>query len=76
MTITNMAPDATTVPPPTPTDKLLGWVILAVTLLGTLAVLGIIWLAVREAPVPDVLPQVILTCITGLVALLAGRGKA
>ena len=63
----------TTVPPPTPTDKLLGWVILAVTLLGVLATLGTVYLAVQETETPTVLELVIGQAITGLVALLAGR---
>lgn len=63
----------TTVPPPTPTDKLLGWVILAVTLLGVLATIGTVYLAVRETDTPTVLELVIGQAITGLVALLAGR---
>lgn len=62
-----------TVPPPTPTDKLLGWVILAVLLLGVLAILGCTLLALREQSTPTVLELVIGQAITGLVALLAGR---
>ena len=67
--------DTTTVPPPTPTDKLLGWVILAVCLLGVLATLGCILLAMRDQSTPTVLELVIGQAITGLVALLAGRGR-
>lgn len=65
-----------TVPPPSPTDKLLGWVILAVATIGVLALAGAIVLASQGQSVPDVLPQVILQAVTGLVALLAGRGRA
>jgi hypothetical protein len=65
--------DATTVPPPTPTDKLLGWVILAVTLLGVLATFGTVYLATQDLDTPTVLELVIGQAITGLVALLAGR---
>lgn len=68
-------PDASTVPPPTPTDKLLGWVILAVTLLGVLATFGTVWLAAQDRTTPTVLELVIGQAITGLVALLAGRGR-
>jgi hypothetical protein len=65
--------DTTTVPPPTPTDKLLGWVILAVTLLGVLATFGTVYLATQDLTTPTVLELVIGQAITGLVALLAGR---
>ena len=67
--------DTTTVPPPTPTDKLLGWVILAVASIGAGALAGIVFLAAQAQAVPDVLPQLALQAVTGLVALLAGRGR-
>lgn len=67
--------DATTVPPPSPTDKLLGWVILAVAAIGLGALAGIVFLAGIGQAVPDVLPQLGLQAVTGLVALLAGRGR-
>jgi hypothetical protein len=65
-----------TTPPPTPTDKLLGWVIVAVTLLGVLAMVVYAFLVVRGVGSPTVLELVIGQAITGLVALLAGRGRA
>lgn len=66
---------ASTVPPPTPTDKLLGWVIMAVTLMGVLAILGAIYLAIMGQSIPTVIELVIGQAVTGLVALLAGRGR-
>lgn len=67
---------AETVPPPSPTDKLLGWVILAVAGIGFGALVAITVLAVLARTIPDVLPQLALQSVTGLVALLAGRGRA
>lgn len=64
-----------TTPPPSPTDKLLGRVINAVAGIGLAALLGIIALAVVGSTIPDVLPQLALQAVTGLVALLAGRGR-
>lgn len=68
--------DPTTVPPPSPTDRLLGWVILAVAAIGLGALAGIVFLASLGNTIPDVLPQLGLQAVTGLVALLAGRGRA
>jgi hypothetical protein len=65
-----------TTPPPSPTDKLLGWVIVAVAGIGMAALVGIIYLAAMGSTIPDVLPQLALQAVTGLVALLAGRGRA
>lgn len=59
-----------------PGDKLLANVIGAVTLIGVLAVAGVIVLAVLEHSIPDVLANVTVASVTGLVALLAGRSRA
>lgn len=66
----------TTEPAPTPGDQLLNRVIIAVTLIGVLAVVGVIVLAVLERTIPDVLANVTVASVTGLVALLAGRSRA
>lgn len=60
-------------PPPTPSDILLGRVIVALGLLGLVALLGTIVLAYVDKPVPDVLNVVLGGTVTGLAGVLAGR---
>lgn len=62
-----------TVPPPTPTDNLIGRVITLVGLVAILALLGIVALAVLERSIPDVLQNLSVASLTGLTALLVGR---
>lgn len=62
-----------TSPPPTPSDILLGRVILVLGLLGAIALLGTIVLAARAVSVPDALNVAIGATVTGLAAVLAGR---
>lgn len=62
-----------TVPPPTPTDNLIGRVINLVGIVAVLALVGIVALAVLERSIPDVLQNVAVASLTGLTALLVGR---
>jgi hypothetical protein len=62
-----------TVPPPTPGDTLVGRVILLVGLVALGALGGIIFLAAVDRTIPDVLENIGVASVTGLVALLAGR---
>jgi H+/Cl- antiporter ClcA len=62
-----------TTPPPTPGDALVGRVILFVGTLALAALLAIAVLAYAERPIPDVLENIGVAAVTGLVALLAGR---
>lgn len=57
-------------------DSMLDKVIGAVATIGVLCVLGIITLAILERSIPDVLENVTVASVTGLVALLAGRSRA
>ena len=68
-----MADTQPTVPPPTPGDTLVGRVILFVGALALLALALIGLLAYAERSIPDVLENVSVASVTGLVALLAGR---
>lgn len=61
------------VPPPSPSDVLLGRVILVLGLLGVVALVGTVLLAWRGQSVPDVLNVVLGGVVTGLAGLLAGR---
>jgi hypothetical protein len=65
-----------TVPAATPGDQLLSNVIMCVALIGVLCVLIIGALAILERGIPDVLENVTVASVTGLVALLAGRTRA
>lgn len=56
-------------------DKMLEKVIGAVALIGVLCVVGIIVLAILQRGIPDVLENVTVASVTGLVALLAGRSR-
>lgn len=60
-------------PPPTASDVLLGRVIVALGLLGAIALLGTILLAWDGKSVPDVLNVVLGGTVTGLAGVLAGR---
>lgn len=60
-------------PPPTPSDVLLGRVIVVLGLLGAIALAGTILLAWRSVSVPDALNVAIGATVTGLAAVLAGR---
>ena len=62
-----------TVPPPTPGDALVGRVINLVGCLALVALVAIAALAFFEHPIPDVLENIGVASVTGLVALLAGR---
>lgn len=62
-----------TVPPPTPGDALVGRVIYLVGAVALLALAGIVTLAGLEKGIPDVLENIGVASVTGLVALLAGR---
>jgi hypothetical protein len=64
-----------TVPPPTPGDTLVGRVISFVGILALTALLAIALLAYFERPIPDVLENIGVAAVTGLVALLAGRTR-
>lgn len=61
------------VPPPSPSDILLGRVIVVLGLLGAIALLGTILLAWQDKSIPDVLNVVLGGTVTGLGAVLAGR---
>lgn len=65
-----------TSPPPSPTDALMGRVILAVSGVVILCVLGGIVLAVLERDTPDWLPITMASALSGLLALLAGKRAA
>lgn len=67
----HLGPD--TVPPPTPGDTLVGRVIWFVGILALAALLAIAVLAYAERTIPDVLENIGVASVTGLVALLAGR---
>lgn len=62
-----------TVPPPTPSDVLLGRVIVVLGLLGVLDLVGIVLLAYGAKSVPDALVGTLGAAVTGLAAVLAGR---
>lgn len=62
-----------TTPPPTPSDVLLGRVILVLGLLGLVDLGGIIYLAARQVSIPDALVGTLGAAVTGLAAVLAGR---
>lgn len=51
-------------------------VILLVGLVLVIAVLGIVLLAVNTQPVPDVLQNIAVGALTGLVGLLVPAGRA
>jgi hypothetical protein len=62
-----------TTPPPTPSDRLIGRVLVLVGLIGLVATLGIIALALRETDSPEILSTIAIASLTGLTALLVGR---
>lgn len=62
-----------TAPPATPGDKLVAIVIVLVGTLALVALIIIGVLAYGEKPIPDVLQNIGVSSVTGLVALLAGR---
>lgn len=62
-----------TVPAPTPSDILLGRVILVLGLIAIVALGGIIFLSHEAANVPDALNVALGSAVTGLAAVLAGR---
>lgn len=62
-----------TTPPPTPGDTLVGRVIAFVGTLALAALVAIALLAFFERAIPDVLENIGVASVTGLVALLAGR---
>lgn len=51
-------------------------VVLAVSALGILSVLGVIVLAILQQPVPDLLQNVAIGALTGLVGLLVPTSTA
>jgi len=63
----------TTTPPATPSDILLGRVLLWLGLIGLVTVLAIAVLAYFDRAIPDALPVALGATITGLASLLAGR---
>lgn len=62
-----------TEPPATPSDILLGRVLVVLGVIGVLDLLGIVYLAAVEVPVPDALVATLGAAVTGLAGLLAGR---
>lgn len=60
-------------PPPTPTDILLGRVIVALGGLAGIDLFGIIFLAAQEKSIPDALVATLGSAVTGLGAVLVGR---
>jgi hypothetical protein len=65
-----------TVPPPTPTDNLVGRVIFLVGMIALLTVGGIIALALFEKPIPDPLNTLAGAAVGGLTALMVGNRRA
>lgn len=62
-----------TQPPATPSDILLGRVLVVLGVVAVLDLLGIIYLASVEVSVPDALVATLGAAVTGLAGLLAGR---
>lgn len=60
-------------PPPTPTDVLLGRVILGLVVIAVLVVVSIAVLAYVERAIPDALVVTLGSAVTGLAGVLAGR---
>lgn len=58
---------------PTPTDRLLGRVILGLIVIAVLDVLAITVLAWEERSIPDALVVTLGSAVTGLAGVLAGR---
>lgn len=64
-----------TIPPPTPTDILLGRVILGLMVVAVLDIVGIVFLAYAEKSIPDALVATLGAAVTGLAGLLVGRSR-
>lgn len=62
-----------TEPPATPSDVLLGRVLIVLGVVAVLDLLGIIYLASVEVGIPDALVGTLGAAVTGLAGLLAGR---
>jgi hypothetical protein len=62
-----------TTPPASPSDVLLGRVLIVLGIVAVLDLAGIIYLASREVSIPDALVATLGAAVTGLAGLLAGR---